>query len=68
MTKLVIGCNYHTTWQSDKRMRFILAEVKGSRAQLKTRYTRTAFWTNVSDLIFIETKWNTEKAERLEEL
>jgi K+-sensing histidine kinase KdpD len=23
-----IGCNYHTTWQSDRAMRFILVEIK----------------------------------------
>ena len=25
---IVIGCNYHTTWQSNKSMRFVLSEVK----------------------------------------
>ena len=26
---IVIGCNYHTTWQYKKQMRFVLKEVKG---------------------------------------
>ena len=30
-----IGCNYHTTWQSDKSMRFVLVEVNGDKAKLK---------------------------------
>lgn len=64
-TKLVIGCNYHTTWQKQKSMRFVLVEVKGSRARLKTRRTGKDFWTNISDLIFIETDYNKAKAERL---
>lgn len=63
--KLVIGCNYHTKWQSDKRMRFILAEIKGDKARLKTRNTRKDFWTNVSDLIFITTNHNKQKANQL---
>jgi hypothetical protein len=65
MTKLVIGCNYHTTWQSHPGMRFVLIELKGDKAKLKTRNTRRSFWTNVSDLIFIDTAFNNRKAERL---
>ena len=60
--KIVIGCNYHTTWQSDKAMRFVLAEVKGNKARLETRNTRRSFWTNLSDLIFIESDHNKRKA------
>lgn len=60
--KLVIGCNYHTTWQSNKSMRFVLVEIKGDRARLQTRNTKKDFWTNISDLIFIETKHNKQKA------
>lgn len=67
MTRIVVGCNYHTTWQSDKGMRFVLVEVKGDRARLKTRRTHKNFWTNVKDLIFIETKHNKDKAERIEQ-
>jgi hypothetical protein len=60
---LVIGCNYHTTWQSNKAMRFVLLEVDGDRAKLGTRYGSKPFWTNTSDLIFIESKYNKDKAE-----
>ena len=62
---IVIGCNYHTKWQRDRSMRFVLAEVKGSKARLKTRNTRKDFWTNLSDLIFIESDYNKKKAEKL---
>lgn len=62
---LVIGCNYHTTWQSDPRMRFILVEINGTKARLKTRMSGKDFWTNVSDLIFIETSYNKNKAKNL---
>jgi hypothetical protein len=66
MTRIVIGCNYHTTWQSNKGMRFVLSAIKGEKALLKTRNTRRIFWTNVSDLIFIETSHNIQKANRIE--
>jgi hypothetical protein len=62
---LVIGCNYHTKWQKSKGMRFVLAEIKGDRARLETRNTNKNFWTNVSDLIFIETGHNFKKASKL---
>jgi hypothetical protein len=62
---IVVGCNYHTTWQSDKRMRFVLKEVVGQKARLATRRTRKDFWTNVSDLIFIQTGYNKKKAKEL---
>ena len=62
---LVIGCNYHTTWQSNKGMRFVLKELKGSKARLETRNTNKNFWTNISDLIFIETGHNKRKAQKL---
>jgi len=60
--ELVIGCNYHTKWQSKKSMRFVLKEVKGNRARLITRNTKKDFWTNVDDLIFINTTHNRQKA------
>lgn len=60
--ELVIGCNYHTKWQSKKSMRFVLKEVKGNRARLITRNTKKDFWTNVDDLIFINTIHNRQKA------
>ena len=62
---LVIGCNYHTTWQSHKSMRFVLTEIKGTKAQLQTRYSRKNFWTNVDDLLFIESSYNKQKAREL---
>ena len=64
MCKLVVGCNYHTVWQSKKSMRFVLVELKGDRARLQTRNTGKDFWTNVSDLVFIETDYNKQKAEK----
>jgi len=60
-----IGCNYHTKWQANKAMRFVLKEIKGDRACLATRTTQKNFWTNVSDLIFITTNHNIEKAIKL---
>lgn len=63
--KLVIGCNYHVTWQSHKAMRFVLKEVKGDRARLITRTTKKSFWVNVADLIFINTSTNKSKAKEL---
>lgn len=61
--RIVIGCNYHTTWQANRGMRFVLKEVKGDRARLQTRTTRKDFWTNVSDLIFIETSFESTSAK-----
>lgn len=62
---LIIGCNYHTKWQKNKAMRFVLAEIKGEKARLITRKSKRDFWTNVSDLIFIETDYNKLKANKL---
>ena len=64
-TKLVVGCNYHTKWQKFKGMRFVLTEIKGDKARLTTRNTNKDFWTNVSDLIFIETGHNIKKSFKL---
>lgn len=64
-TKIVIGCNYHTTWQRNKGMRFVLAEINGDKARLQTRNTGKDFWTDVKDLIFIESDYNKRKAEKL---
>jgi len=50
---LIPGCNYHTKWQSHPAMRFVLKEIKGTKAILFTRKTRKEFETNVEDLIFI---------------
>lgn len=60
--KLVVGCNYHTTWQSNKKMRFVLSEINGNKARLTTRNTKKDFWTDINTLIFIETDYNKEKA------
>ena len=62
---IVVGCNYHTTWQSHKAMRFILEEIKGDKARLKTTKTYKDFWTSIEDLIFIKTDYNTNKAKKL---
>lgn len=59
---LVIGCNYHTTWQSHKAMRFILADIKDNKALLETRTTNNKFYTKIEDLIFIDSKHNKQKA------
>lgn len=64
-TRIVVGCNYHTTWQTHKAMRFVLEEVDGNRARLSTRKTNREFWTKVSDLIFVDTPCNRGKADRL---
>ncbi len=58
---LIKGCNYHTTWQSHKAMRFVLSEVNGETATLHTRTTGKRFTTNVSDLIFIKSPHNIVK-------
>lgn len=63
--QLIIGCNYHTTWQSHPAMRFVLIEVKGDKARLKTRASKKDFWTDVKDLIFIDTNYNRNKGKRL---
>ena len=64
--KIIVGCNYHTTWQSDKAMRFVLSEIKGPRARLTTRNSQKDFWTNTKDLIFITTEHNINKAKKLQ--
>lgn len=63
--KIIVGCNYHTKWQSNKSMRFVLKEVKGDKALLITRRTNRSFWTNISDLVFIESPHNIKKGELL---
>jgi len=61
--KLVIGCNYHTTWQKNKGMRFILTEIKGDKARLQTRNTGKDFLTSLNDLIWIDSIHNNNKAK-----
>jgi hypothetical protein len=55
---IVIGCNYHTQWQANKAMRFVLKDVKGNRARLITRRTKKDFWTDIKDLIYIDSQAN----------
>lgn len=63
---LIEDCNYHTTWQSDRRMRFVLDMVLDhGRVVLKTRNTKKRFSTNSDDLIFIKTDHNCIKAKKL---
>ncbi len=62
---IIVGRNYHTKWQRNKGMRFVLYEVNGSKARLKTRCTNKDFWTNTEDLIFIRTNYNMQKAIRI---
>ena len=64
-TKIQIGCNYQTTWQKNKSIRFVLAEIKGNKARLITRKTNKDFWTDISTLVFIETSYNKNKANKL---
>ena len=63
MTTIVIGCNYHTTWQRYKAMRFVLVEIKDNKARLQTRNTKKDFWTDIKDLVFIDSKHNKQKAD-----
>lgn len=65
MNNIIIGCNYHTNWQTHKAMRFVLVEVSGNMARLKTRNTGKDFWTNIDDLVFINSDHNKRKAQQL---
>jgi len=62
---IVIGCNYHTTWQDNKSMRFILTQVINNKCNLVTRTTRTDIWVDIDDLIFITTRHNISKGKKL---
>ena len=66
--RLVIGCNYHWSKASHKAMRFVLSGLRGDYALLTTRTTNKRFWVNKNEIIFIETKYNIEKANKLEKL
>lgn len=63
--RLVEGCNYHTTWQSRRSMRFVLVFIDRdrNRVRLATRKTRKSFWCSIDDLIFIDTDYNERKAD-----
>lgn len=63
--RIIVGCNYHTTWQSNKGMRFVLAGIENGKARLQTRNTNKSFLTNLDDLIFINTDHNKRKAKSL---
>jgi hypothetical protein len=60
-TKIQIGCNYHTTWQKNKAMRFVLVDVKADKVKLETRTTKRSFWTDIKDIVFIDTYVNRKK-------
>lgn len=62
---IMIGCNYHTTWQSNKGMRFVLSGIEGNKAILTTRTTKRKFKTDVKDLIFIKSEHNVKKFNKL---
>jgi hypothetical protein len=62
---LVLGCNYHLTWQSHKQMRFVLDDILHNKASMITRTSHKRFITNVDDLIFIKTRYNELKAREL---
>ena len=47
---LVVGRNYHTTWQTAKGMRFILKQLSGSKALLGTMYNSKTYWVDVDQL------------------
>ena len=59
---IVVGCNYHTTWQAHPGMRFVLKSVQGDTAILITRRSKKTITTHVDSLIFIMTDYNKSKA------
>ena len=63
---LVIGANYHTTWQTHKGMRFVLHEINGNKVMLKTRTTNKCFECNSNDLLLITSSYNLSKIKRLQ--
>lgn len=62
---IVIGTNYHTTWQSSTSMRWILLYCKKKNglwyAMLGTRGSNKVVWTNMDDLISIKSVHNKNK-------
>lgn len=62
---IILGCNYHTSWQTNKNMRFVLYNIVGGKAELRTRTTNKKFVTDLDTLIFIDSKYNLEKAKQL---
>lgn len=61
LNPICIGCNYHTTWQSNKGMRFVLDKVEGTSCWLRTRTTGKRFTTFTKELKFIQTRHNYAK-------
>lgn len=55
------GCNYHTTWQRNPAMRFVLSKVENPWVTLRTRTTGKIFTTSIQDLKFIHTQHNYSK-------
>jgi hypothetical protein len=62
---IIIGCNYHLKWQSNKRMRFVLTNTNEKYALMETRITKSKFWTKKEDLIFIMSDHNIHKAKKI---
>lgn len=62
--QLIVGCNYHTRWQSKAGMRFVLKsfDMATGKAVLLTRKTGRTFTTKINDLIFIDSAHNRAKA------
>ena len=65
---IVLGCNYHTTWQSNKKMRFVLDYVFNTKVRLITTTTNRVFETHIDDLIFITSEHNINKAKEYRKL
>lgn len=61
LNPICVGCNYHTTWQTNKDMRFVLNKVEGNSCWLRTRTTGKHFTTLTKELKFIQTKHNYAK-------
>ena len=49
-------------------MRFVLVEVKEDKVKLETRTTGKSFWTDLKDIIFIDTYVNREKFKKLQKI
>lgn len=69
----ILDCRYHTTWQSEPSMSWLLRDIKGKRALLEAdrkKKTDTArqkrFWTDVDSLIWCNTPINNARAKRFE--
>lgn len=58
---LIVGCNYHTTWQSNKRMRFTLKSVMGDKCILNSNNSGN-FESQTNSLRFIMSEHNKQKA------